>query len=109
MIFLCACGEQVPQTPPRQLSGSPFHYPEELWDAGVEGETVVRLFVTANGTVDSASVETSSGYAAFDSAAVTGAYDVRFEPARSGQEAIDVWVLLPVEFDMPSDSAPGGS
>ncbi len=108
ILLIGGCGEDLPETPPRQLSGSPFHYPEELWDAGVEGETLVRLFVTAEGAVDSARVETTSGYAAFDSAAIVGAYDLRFEPALRENEPAAVWVLLPVEFDLPADSASSG-
>ena len=52
---LASCGEVEPETPPRQITGSPFHYPEELWDAGVEGETVLRLWVNPEGAVDSVS------------------------------------------------------
>lgn len=102
MLLAAGCGEQLPETPPRQIAGSPFHYPEDLWDAGVEGETVLRLFVTESGQVDSARVERSSGYASFDSAAVDGSRDLRFEPALRGEEAVGVWVLLPVQFDLPS-------
>jgi TonB family protein len=104
-------GEEVPETPPRQLAGSPFHYPEELWDAGVEGETVLRLFVNPAGEVDTVQVEQGSGYEAFDSAASRGARELRFEPARRGEDPVSVWVLLPVQFDLPnaggaSDPAP---
>lgn len=110
LATLGACREEVPITPPRQMPGSPFHYPEELWDAGVEGETLLRLFVNAEGQVDSTQVERTSGYAAFDSAAVDGARDLRFEPARRGEQPISVWVLLPVQFDLPAaDSADAGS
>jgi protein TonB len=98
--------EPVVETPPRQLSASSFQYPEDLWDAGVEGETVLRLFVTPAGTVDSTRVERPSGQAAFDQAAVEGARELRFEPARRGQEAVGAWVLLPVQFRM---NAEGGA
>ncbi|HEV2736896.1 MAG TPA: energy transducer TonB [Longimicrobiaceae bacterium] len=98
--------EPVVETPPRQLSASSFQYPEDLWDAGVEGETTLRLFVTPAGTVDSTRVERPSGQAAFDQAAVEGARDLRFEPARRGQEAVGAWVLLPVQFRM---NAEGGA
>ena len=101
-----ACEEPVPITPPKQMPGSPFHYPEELWDAGVEGETVLRLWVNPEGGVDTVRVERTSEYAAFDSSAVNGARDLQFEPARQGEEAVGAWVLLPVQFDLPgSDSA----
>jgi TonB family protein len=100
-----ACQEPLPETAPRQLSASPFQYPEELWDAGVEGETTLRIFVTVQGGVDSVHVEQSSGHAAFDSSAVRGAQALRFEPARRGEEPVGVWVLLPVQFDLATAEA----
>jgi periplasmic protein TonB len=104
--ILAACEEAEPITPPRQLPGSPFHYPEELWDAGVEGETVLRLWVNEEGAVDTVRVERTSDYPAFDSAAVNGARDLQFEPARQAEGTVGTWVLLPVQFDLPgSDSA----
>jgi TonB family protein len=106
LVALSACAEELPETAPRQLEGSPFHYPEDLWDAGVEGETVLRLYVNEAGSVDSVRVEKGSGHAAFDSSAVLGARDLRFEPATRGTEPMGAWVLLPVQFDLPAmDSA----
>lgn len=99
-LALIACGEELPETPPRQLSPSPFQYPEELWDAEVEGETTLRIYVTAEGSVDSVQVEEPSGHAAFDTSAVRGAQRLRFEPARRGEEPMGAWVLLPVQFDL---------
>ena len=99
--LLLACAEPAPEVPPRQISSSPFHYPEELWDAGVEGETILELHLSDTGAVDSANVETTSGYPAFDSAAVAGADDLEFEPARRGDETVAVRVLLPVQFHLP--------
>ena len=102
--------EVVPETPPRQLSASSFQYPEELWDAGVEGETVLRLFVTPAGTVDSTRVERSSGQEAFDRAAMDGVRELRFQPARRGEEPVGAWVLLPVQFRMNTEGgAPADS
>ena len=108
-LLAAGCAEEPPQTPPQQLSASsPFHYPEELWDAEVEGETTLRLFVTGAGAVDSVRIEKPSGYAAFDSSAVRGARALRFTPAHRGETPVDSWVLLPVRFDMPrGDSATG--
>jgi TonB family protein len=104
VLLASACGEEQSETPPRQIATSPFHYPEDLWDAEVEGETTLRLFVTVRGLVDSVQVERSSGYPAFDSAAVQGAADLRFEPARRGDDPVDTWILLPVRFEMPTDT-----
>ncbi len=107
-VILAACAEEPPETPPRQLSASPFQYPEQLWDAGLEGETMLRIRVAASGEVDSVQVQQSSGYAAFDSSATAGARELRFDPARRGEEAVETWVLLPVQFDMktPGSAAP---
>lgn len=105
-FILSGCADPPPEVPPRQLSTSPFHYPEELWDAGVEGETILEIHLSEVGAVDSARVQTSSGYPAFDSAAVAGAEDLEFEPARRGEENVAVRVLLPVQFHLPAaDSA----
>lgn len=103
--LVAGCTEPQPDVPPRQLTQTPFHYPEDLWDAGVEGETVLELHLSEEGTVDSVAVETTSGFEAFDSAAVDGARDLRFEPARRGDRNVAVRVLLPVEFNLPADSA----
>ncbi len=117
VLLLAGCNRaQEPITPPREVSGvagrmgepgSPFHYPEELWDAQVEGETMLRLFITAQGSVDSARVERTSGYEAFDSVALAGSRALRFEPARRGTEPVGAWFILPVKFDMgtAADSA----
>jgi protein TonB len=102
--FAGGCGNRAPDTPPRQLSSSPFHYPEELWDAGVEGETMLEIHVSRSGSVDSAKVHESSGHEEFDSAAVRGVSGLRFEPARRGDDSVAVTVLLPVQFHLPEDS-----
>ncbi len=95
------------ETPPRLVSEAKFAYPEDLWDARVEGQTTLRIFVAADGTVDTVRVEQSSGYPAFDSSAVAGSRKLRFEPARRGEEAVGDWFRVPVRFDLvPADSTP---
>jgi periplasmic protein TonB len=109
-LVLSSCSQAPPETPPRQLPGSPFQYPEALWDAGVEGETLLELYVSQTGTVDSARVNRTSGQAEFDSAAVRGAHELRFEPARRGEDSVAVRVLLPVQFHLQQmDSSARGA
>jgi periplasmic protein TonB len=108
--LLGGCGrEPEPLTEPRQQGESPFQYPEELWDAGVQGRTTLRLFINPQGRVDTVRVEQSSGHGAFDSAALAGARLLRFDPARRGEQPIAVWRSLPVEFNLgtAADSAAG--
>ena len=104
---MAACErEPVPETPPRQTSASPFQYPEDLWDAQVQGQTTLRLFISERGTVDTVRIEKGSGYAAFDSAALAGSRELRFQPATRGGKAVAAWFLLPVRFELSSaDSA----
>jgi periplasmic protein TonB len=107
-LALASCAEEMEETPPQQIATSPFHYPEELWDAQVEGETVLRLYVNPEGLVDSVQVDRGSGYAAFDSAAVRGVVDLRFDPARRGDDPVGAWILLPVRFEQPRDAGGDG-
>jgi TonB family protein len=94
-----ACATDAPlELPVAMEQASPFVYPEQLWDRNVEGQAVVMVHVTPEGTVDSVYVRTTSGYEEMDSAAVVGARELRFQPGRRGEDAVDVWVRLPVRF-----------
>ena len=107
LLASTGCREEPPpvETDPRQLSPTPFQYPEELWDAGVSGQTLLRVFITPQGGVDTVRVEKPSGEAAFDTAAVRGARELRFAPATRGGEPVGVWRLLPVHFHPDSAGA----
>jgi protein TonB len=84
---------------PTPLYGEvPIEYPIDLWDADVEGETLLRVRVTEEGGVDSVEVVEASGYPAFDSAAVRGALQLRYSPARRDGRRISVWARVPVQF-----------
>jgi protein TonB len=93
------CGNGAPVEDPEPLYGEvPIEYPLDLWDADVEGETLLRVRVTESGGVDSVEVVDASGYPAFDSAAVRGARQLRYTPARRGGKFITVWATVPVQF-----------
>lgn len=103
---LAACErEPVVETEPVPLTQPTFQYPEELWDANVEGKTVLAIHIDTAGQVDSARVETPSEHPAFDSAAIAGTTALRFNPARRDGSPVSKWVLLPVEFNIAADSA----
>ncbi len=93
----CTSDSEIQQ--PAPLYGDvPIKYPLQLWDQDREGETLLRVRVTDTGMVDSVVVEQSSGYEAFDSAAVAGAKDLHFRPARRKGKRIRVWAEVPVNF-----------
>ncbi len=96
---LAACGgEGEIQRPTPLFSETPIEYPIRLWDQDREGRTLLRVRVSDVGAVDSVEVVESSGYAAFDSAAVEGARGLRFSPARRDGKRIAVWATVPVHF-----------
>lgn len=99
-IFAVACdrGGLRPVQLPRLLTASTVEYPEDLWDAGVEDSTVLRLRIDTAGQVDSVVVQRPSRYRAFDSAAVVGARQLRFSPATRGGAPVAAWYQLPVRF-----------
>ena len=93
------CSEDIKIEQPTPLYGEvPIEYPLSLWDQDMEGQTLLRVRVTDTGQVDSVEVLESSGHVAFDSAAVHGARELRFSPARREGKRIEVWAQVPVHF-----------
>ena len=67
----------------------------------------LRLHIDRDGQViaDSTRIEETSGYVALDSAAVKGAQELRFVPAKLHGAAIPTTVLFPVYFRHPEAHA----
>ena len=87
--------------PPVALDAeAPVRYPPELFDQAIDGDVMLRLYVDAAGRLvpESTSVAKSSGYAAFDSAAVHGAAQMRFAPAQRHGLPVAMAFLQPVQF-----------
>ena len=105
-LLLCAaCGRGGEVRPgaemPVVINGeSPFQYPADLFDQGVEGEVRLRLFVDPQGRVvpESTKVASSSGAPGLDSTALRGAADLRFAPGRRDGQPVGVAFYLPVVF-----------
>ncbi len=97
-LLLAAACRPSPVTPPQPTGQVVVHYPEELWDAGAEGTTLLRLYVRSDGSADSAQVSRSSGFPALDRAAMEGSASLRFTPARQRGQPVGAWVRLPVHF-----------
>jgi TonB family protein len=106
-----ACvGDQPIEQPTPLFGDATVEYPLELWDAGIEGETVLRVLVSESGEVEDVEILESSGVARLDSAAVVGARKLRFTPARRGDKRISVWAEVPVQFTTNPNARrnPGG-
>jgi protein TonB len=92
--------------PVMQNSELPFKYPPELYAQKVQGNVTLRIHIDTAGRVQSESttVIESSGYAALDSAAVTGSRVLRFRPAITKGVPLAISVLFPVYFRHPEAS-----
>jgi len=75
-------------------------YPESARRAGAQGVTVLKLRILENGKVDQVLIEQSAGHPDLDLEAAEAVKKWLFEPARMGKQAIAVWVLLPVKFEL---------
>lgn len=108
-LTACGTGEVAPPEeaaagasgPPTLLNEElPVHYPGTLWARGVEGEVTLRLYVDSAGTVvaDSTRLESSSGEAQLDSAALRGVPEMRFSPGMHRGRPVAATLLVPVLF-----------
>lgn len=81
----------------------PMEYPPALYKQGIEGTVTLRLFVDEKGTVvpESTQVSESSGYPAFDSAAVAGVPMMHFSPAQRDGRPVAMTFTQPVHFRKP--------
>jgi TonB family protein len=101
-------GSSRPDEKPRMLNTEvPFHYPPALYERKVQGNVTLYLHIDRDGQVrpDSTRIEESSGYAALDSAAVSGSQELRFVPAKLRGEPMEVSILFPVYFRHPEAHA----
>jgi protein TonB len=73
-------------------------YPESARRQGVEGTTLLKIYVSDTGLVEDVLVEGSAGHQDLDLAAMDAVKKWRFEPAKRGNQLIAVWVMLPVRF-----------
>jgi periplasmic protein TonB len=90
--------------PPVVINPDPgVEYPQALYEQGIEGKVVLRLFVDSAGALvrDSTRIAESSGYPALDSAALRAAPGFRFAPARDNDVPVSAAFLQPVQFRHP--------
>jgi protein TonB len=73
-------------------------YPHTARRLGIQGTTLLSVFVAADGRVSDVVVKQSGGHPDLDSTAAEAVKRWRFEPARRGSEAVAMWVLLPFEW-----------
>lgn len=76
------------------------YYPPLLRDAGIGGTVNVWFFINEEGQVVNTQINESSGYDAFDDAALKVADLMEFSPAYNRDKKVPVWVALDVTFEV---------
>ncbi len=75
-------------------------YPTILRDSGIGGQVVVWFYISEEGTVLDRRVSESSGHDPLDEAALKVADVFRFTPAMNRDERVQVWIQLPITFQV---------
>jgi len=72
-------------------------YTKEMLDNKVEGVVKVKVLIDIDGRVKQAIALDDLGFGAAE-LAVKACYQMEFEPARRGDEAVAVWIIVPIRF-----------
>jgi len=75
-------------------------YPETLRDAGVGGRALVWFHIDETGKTVDTRLSKSSGSASMDAAALAVSRTYEFTPAYNGDAPTDVWVQIPITFEV---------
>jgi len=75
-------------------------YPLLARKRGYQGTVLLEVLVSKGGKADSIRVARSSGYKILDKAAIKGVRDWLFHPARRGDDLIEMWVKIPIHFQL---------
>ena len=67
---------------------------------GYEGTVIVRALVSLDGFVNEVRLDESSGYETLDGAALQTVQRWAFEPAVRGTETVEMWVRIPLRFNL---------
>jgi TonB family protein len=95
--------------PPRRLAGEAPVYPASAREQKLEGVTVLKCIINAEGKVSDLAVTSSSGHADLDQAAADAVATWTFEPATLDGEAVAVYYTLTINFALDDDPpAEGG-
>jgi periplasmic protein TonB len=82
------------------LHNPPTRYPRLALEREWEGGVVLRVQVLANGSAGQVSINHSSGHDLLDDAAIEQVRNWNFLPARKGDQPVDSWVVVPIEFKL---------
>lgn len=85
---------------PLYRSNPPPKYPALARRRGFQGNVVLEVLVGPVGNVIELHVLSSSGYPILDRAAKSSVKNWTFEPGTRGQEKVEMWVRVPIRFEL---------
>lgn len=111
-VQLAQATEKTPSQPLAVSPPSAVHshnppppYPAEAKQQRLEGRVMLRAHILANGKPAEVRVDNSSGHEVLDKAALEEVRDHwTFEPAKRGNQPVDVWVRVPIDFKLKRDA-----
>jgi protein TonB len=80
-------------------------YPDSARREGREGSVLLRVLVDEQGRSKKIEINSSSGSEALDHAAIEALRRWRFHPARYGDQPVEGWLRVPIEFRL-ADAKP---
>jgi periplasmic protein TonB len=89
---------------PLYLRNPPPEYPPAARRRGYEGTVVLEVLVDRKGKVRDQRLFESSGHDLLDRAAMRSVKGWEFEPARHGEEAVEMWVKVPLTFRLKNQN-----
>ena len=78
----------------------PPEYPRLARKRGYQGTVVLDVLVDQNGKVGNLRLFTSSGHSILDKKAMASVKGWLFEPGMKGDKKVDMWVRVPVRFEL---------
>ena len=92
--------QMIVEAYPLYRSNPSPQYPAMARRRGYTGQVVLNVFVSRNGSVLDLNLFSSSGHDLLDKAAVASVKNWTFEPGTRGNEKVDMWVRVPIRFEL---------
>ncbi|MFV9645086.1 MAG: TonB family protein [Desulfobacterales bacterium] len=90
----------VREAAPLYRVNPPPEYPVMARKRGYKGTVVLEVLVEQNGRVGDLRLFASSGHSILDRSAMASVKGWLFEPGMKGNEKIDMWVRVPIRFEL---------
>ena len=97
---LTSFDEPITFATPNYKKNSPPTYPLLARRRNYEGTVLLDVLVRRDGTVGSIKLARSSGHEKLDQSAIRGVRKWTFHPGKRGNEAVEMWITIPISFQL---------